>query len=403
MRHPPTFVAAILVGCSTGAAIATAQHFPRDRSGEPSSIGETLPKSADSVLGKPAGQPDADMRQVLDALAKLGPKSIATLTPELARQQPSPADAVAALLKQQGQEPAAIKARMGVTTRDVSYPGAESSLPARIYRPEGAASGQALPVVLYFHGGGWVIADIETYDAAPRAMARSVNAIVVSADYRLAPEHKFPAAHEDAVAAYKWVLANAAQWGADPRRIAVMGESAGGNLAINVAIAARDQNLQMPTHQVLVYPVAGVDMNTPSYLEYFNAVPLNKPMMAWFIDKVVRSDADKQDARIDLVGRADLKALPPATVITAEIDPLLSEGQQLAEKLQQAGVQTQYQSYAGVTHEFFGMAAVVGDAKSAQDLAAAALQRSFDSGPSGSAGSGAGSGTTGRADDGQKR
>ena len=147
---------------------------------------------------------------------------------------------------------------LGVTSKDITYLGAAGTLPARVYVPSGDLKN--LPVILYFHGGGFVIANIDTYDAAPRSMSKLARAVVISADYRLAPENKFPAAHDDAFAAYKWVIEHAKDFGGDGERIAVMGESAGANLAINVSIAARDSAIQMPVHQVLVYPVAGTDI-----------------------------------------------------------------------------------------------------------------------------------------------
>ena len=225
----------------------------------------------------------------------------------------------------------------GVTAENTTYEGPGGKVDARIYRPEGPKD-KALPVVLCFRGGGFVIADLDTYDASARALEKMTNAIVVSADYRRAPENKFPAAHEDALAAYKWVLANAADWGGDPKRIALAGESAGGNLAINTDIAARDQNLQAPVYQLFVYPVAGVDTNTPSYKKNANAKPLNKAKMEWFFFHAGKSPEDKKDPRLDIVGKAKLAGLPPTTVITAEIDPLRSEGQTLAAKLKENGV-----------------------------------------------------------------
>jgi acetyl esterase/lipase len=360
---------------------APAPSSPPAAAQEPATFGEKAGRLLDRVTGNPAATADVDMRRVLDSLANLNPQAIEQLPPQEARQQPTPTDAVMALLKKEGKDPESLKAQMSVKTQDTTYPAAAGTQPARIYTPEGAAhAGEPLPVVVYFHGGGWVIADINTYDAGARAIAKEANTIVVSAEYRHAPEAKFPAAHDDAVAAYKWTLENAQGFGGDPTRVAVMGESAGGNLAINVAIAARDQNLQRPAAQVLVYPVAGVDMNTPSYKENEDAKPLNKAMMAWFMGHVTKSDQDKQDPRLDLIGVANLRDLPPTTIITAEIDPLRSDGQLLADKLKQAGVQTTYENYDGVTHEFFGMGAVVADAKSAQALAGQQLKQAFGSG-----------------------
>ena len=200
--------------------------------------------------------------------------------------------------------------------------------------------------------------------------------MVVSIEYRKGPEHKFPAAHEDAFAAYKWVLANAAALNGDYKRIAVAGESAGGNLAVNVSIMARDRKLQMPVYQVLIYPVANNDLNSPSMKEHANAKPLSTAMMPWFIGHYLNNQAQSGDPRISLV-KADLKGLPPTTLITAEIDPLRSEGQLLAEKLTAAGVKVEYHNYNGVTHEFFGMGAAVNKAKEAVAQVAEGLQRSF--------------------------
>ncbi|WP_075217106.1 alpha/beta hydrolase [Mongoliimonas terrestris] len=330
-----------------------------------------------AIAADPMARADADMKTVLDALAGLNPKPIADLSPGDAREQPTPAAAVKKVLEDRGDSAAPSDA---VTTEDVSFQGAETEIPARVYKPANA-EGQ-LPVVLYFHGGGWVIADIDTYDASARAIAEKANAIVVSAHYRQAPEHKFPAAHDDAIAAYKWVLENADDWGGDPSKVAVMGESAGGNLAINVSIAAREQNLAMPVHQVLIYPVAGTDMETRSYMENADAKPLNKAMMGWFVEQTLANDDQMSDPRLDLVDEADVSGLPPTTLITAEIDPLQTEGQQLANKLQAAGVPVNGRTYLGVTHEFFGMNAVVEDAETAQQLVADDLRSAFDTAPS---------------------
>jgi acetyl esterase len=321
---------------------------------------------------------DKDMARVLQTLQTLGGKPIETLAAEEARQQPTPADAVRTLLQNEGKDPQRLMTQMQVSKKDIFYSGPDGDQPARIYTPENAArSERGLPVIVYFHGGGWVIADIDTYESSAMALSKKANAIVVSAEYRHAPEAKFPAQHEDAVSAYSWVLKNAKEFGGDPTRVAVAGESAGGNLAFHVAAAARDGKFQKPTHMLLVYPVAGTDMNTPSYQKNANAKPLNKAMMGWFVKNTISGDQDLQSPMLDIVGRADFKDLPDATVITAEIDPLQSEGKALADKLKAAGSQVTYQNYDGVTHEFFGMDAVVADAAKAQDLAARELKEAF--------------------------
>ena len=324
----------------------------------------------DAPPGSAAARSDTGMQRVLAALEKLGPQRIETLTPADARKQPNVSHAVQAVAQSSGLPTIPID---GVTTLDIAIPGPAGEIPARVYTP---ATGQApFPVIVYYHGGGWVVADLKTYDSSARALAREASAIVVSSHYRQAPEHKFPAAHEDAFAAYKWVVQNGARINADPRRVAVAGESAGGNLAANVGIMARDQKVQAPLHQILVYPVAGTDMNTPSYLENAQAKPLNKPTMEWFAAQTLRPQ-DMQSPMINLVA-ADLRNLPPATVITAEIDPLRSEGRLLAERLREAGVEVTARDYEGVTHEFFGVDAVLAEAKAAQNLAGQQLVKAF--------------------------
>ncbi|NUO74046.1 MAG: alpha/beta hydrolase, partial [Frateuria sp.] len=317
---------------------------------------------------------DAGMQSVLDALAAMNPKPIETLEPAEARKQPTPADAVMAVLKQKGKpiDPTALVP--GVTSKDSTIPGPAGTLPVRIYTPEGKGP---FPVVVYYHGGGWVIASKEVYDGGARGLAKQAQAVVVSVDYRLAPEAKFPAQHDDALATYKWAAQNAAGINGDPKRLALAGESAGGNLAVATAMAARDQGLTQPLHVVAVYPIAqAADLSTPSYVDSAKAKPLNKPMMEWFAKHALGKPEDKKDPRIDLV-HANLKSLPPVTLINAQIDPLRSDGDLLADALKKAGVKVEHKTYPGTTHEFFGMAAVVGDAKDAQALAGKNLKQAF--------------------------
>ena len=320
---------------------------------------------------KAPAMPGSQMQAVLSQLDSLHPKPIAQLSAPEARKQPSPADAVKALLKTQGKS-AAPEPVGNVVNRTIS--GAGGPIPIRIYTPKGSGP---FPVVVYYHGGGWVIANLDTYDATPRALVNLAKAVVVSSHYRQGPEHKFPAAHQDAFAAYRWVLANAKTLNGDPSKVAVAGESAGGNLAAAVAMMARDSGAQMPVHQVLVYPIAGSDLNTPSYQENAQAKPLNKAAMAWFFDKYLRSPEDGKNPLIDLV-HANLQGMPGATVITAQIDPLRSEGKQLADRLKDAGAEVDYRNYDAVTHEFFGMGAVVEKAKQAQQQAGAGLKKGFE-------------------------
>ncbi|WP_198598403.1 alpha/beta hydrolase [Mangrovicella endophytica] len=361
-------LAAALVPISAG--LAAAQTAPQPTASQPA---EDAPAAqpANEAPASTAAKPNEQMQAVLEALKSLDAKPIHTLDVPAARFQASPADAARTVQRDRkiSAEPEA-----KVMTRDIAIPTAAGALPARVYMPAGEGP---LPVIVYFHGGGWVIADINTYDATPRALALGAKAMVVSVDYRHAPEHKFPAAHDDAWAAYRWTVENIHTLNGDAKRIAVAGESAGANLAANVALEAKANKTAMPVHQLLVYPIAGNDMNTPSYQANADAVPLGKADMEWFVKNVFASKEESADKRINLVGRDDLGGLPPATVITAEIDPLRSEGQAYAQKLKAAGVTVDAINVPRVTHEFFGMAKVVDAAKDAVDRAAADLAESF--------------------------
>ena len=318
--------------------------------------------------------PNDQMTNVLTQLASLGGKPIETLTPAEARKQPTPTDAVKAVLGKDGKS---TLPDADVKSRDMKITGPGGSLPVRVYMPKDADAKNPLPVIVYYHGGGWVIANKDVYDAGPRALSKMANAIVVSVDYRLAPEAKFPAAHDDAIATYKWALANAASIGGDPKRVALAGESAGGNMAVATAIAARDMKLQMPVGVLAVYPVASTDLTAPSMVENANAKPLNVPMLKWFMGQYLNKPEEAQDPRLNLVA-ANLAGLPMTTIITAQIDPLRSGGAMLADKLKAAGVPVEYQNYEGVTHEFFGMGAVVDKAKDAEQFGADNLKKAFD-------------------------
>jgi acetyl esterase len=329
--------------------------------------------TAPATGSREAGTAESEMQAVLDQHAKLGPRPIETLTPAEARRQPTPADAVKAQLVAQGKDTMPTALVPGVTSVDRSIRGAAGNIPARIYTPEGAGP---FPVIVYYHGGGWVIANKDVYDGGARGLAKAANAVVVSIDYRLAPEAKFPAQHDDALAAYRWALANAASIKGDPKRVALAGESAGGNLAVATAVAARDAKLRMPAAVVSVYPIAQADTTTPSYETYANAKPLDRAMMGWFARHVSRTPADLQDPRISLV-KANLRDLPPVTIINAQIDPLLDDGAMLEQALKSAGNQVERRVYDGVTHEFFGMAAVEPKAKDAQGFAGDRLKSAF--------------------------
>lgn len=363
--RPSVLRPALLATVIASLATLTACSAPPDK---PSPIANAV-ASVGAVL-----RADADMKAVLDAHANLDPKAIEKISVAEARMQPTIADAVNVVLRQQGRSTDPASLVPGVTSRDTTIPGPAGPLPARVYTPAGAGP---FPVVTYFHGGGWVIADKQVYDGGARGIAKQANAIVVSVDYRRAPEAKFPAAWDDALAAYKWVSQNAQTMNGDPQRLALAGESAGGNLAVATAIAARQAGVTQPRHVLAVYPVAQTgSLLTPSYVANAAAKPLNRPMIEWFLDKLLAQPSDKQDRRLDLVN-AQLAGLPPVTIINAAIDPLRNDGSMLEDALRSAGVQVERQDYSGVTHEFFGTAAVVGKAREAQAYAGQRLRQSL--------------------------
>ena len=311
------------------------------------------------------------MQKVLDVLGTLGGKPIETLSAAEARKQPSPADAVKKLLQQEGKS---IAPETIASLKHMTIPGPLGEIPIHIYTPSGKGP---FPVMVYYHGGGWVIADTQTYDASPRALANGAHAIMVAVDYHQAPEYRFPAASNDAYAAFQWVLQHAQEFNGDPHRVAVGGESAGGNLAAVVAMMARDKKTPMPAYQLLVYPITDNDFNTPSYVENAQAKPLNKAMMEWFFKQYLSDAKDGNNPYVSPLQAKSLSGLPAATVITDEIDPLRSEGKAYADRLRSAGVKVSYKNYTGVTHEFFGMGAVVPKAKEAEQQAASDLRQAF--------------------------
>ena len=310
--------------------------------------------------------PNTAMQAVLTTLASLGGKPIETLTPIEARLQPTPTDAVNALLVKRGLAP---KSMPVGDVSDSMFHANGVDVPIRIYTPPGTGP---FPVLVYFHGGGWVIADINTYDAGARALADKAGTIVVSVGYREAPENHFPAAPNDAYAALLWTQANAASIDGDPKRISVGGESAGGNLATVTSMMARDKHTPLPIHELLVYPVTNDAFDTPSYVANADAKPLNAAMMKWFFKHYLRTPKDGANPYVSPL-RGTLTGLPSATVITDSIDPLMSEGKAYADKLKAAGIQVAYKNYDGVTHEFFGMGAVVPTAIEAENFAAEQL------------------------------
>src|ERR1700730_18451748 len=243
-------------------------------------------------------KPQPEMRALLLAFAALGGKPIETLTPAEARLQPTMADAVEALLKRRGESSDPTQLVPDVTTVEATIPAADGTpLTAMVYTPNGPGP---FPAVVYFHGGGWVIGNMHVYDAGARALAKGAQAVVISVDYRLSPENKFPAAWDDALATYKWVATNVGRWRGDPRRLALAGESAGGNLAISTAISIVAAGVTRPRAVIAIYPVIQTGTTTESYVDSGNAKPLNKAMLGWFFDKTLNSAAEKTGPRLDL-------------------------------------------------------------------------------------------------------
>jgi acetyl esterase len=246
---------------------------------------------------------------------------------------------------------------------DRSIPGPGGDLPVRIYASE---AGGLRPALVYFHGGGFVFGNLDTHDAVCRALAKESDAVVISVDYRLAPENKFPAAVEDSHAATLWVAANAAGLGIDARRIAVGGDSAGGNLAAVVAIRCRDAGGPALALQVLLYPVTDFStFETASHRELAEGYFLNRAGMDWFSAQYLASENQKRDAEVSPLLARDLNGLPEALVITAEFDPLRDEGEAYAQRLRQAGVPVAMTRYPGMIHGFVSMRGVLSGGREA--------------------------------------
>ncbi len=328
--------------------------------------------AAGAVLGPGADEKplDADAQEVVNQIAASGPPPF-VLTPQVARMGPSVRDAAVAVAKKRGlstdPEPVA-----KVENRTIPGPGGQ--LPVRVYTPAGNGP---FPVVVYFHGGGWVLFSTDVYDASCRGIANQARAVVVSVDYRLGPENRFPAAHDDAYAAYRYVLANAGQFGGDPKRVAVAGESAGGNLAASVCLRAKADNVPQPIYQLLVYPITNYAFDTPSYIENAEATPLSMPGMMWFFRYYLNSPQDGANPIISILRAPDLRGLAPATVITDDVDPLRDEGEAYAQRLRDAGVPVKAMRYTNVMHEFFSMPSVIAKARQAQAMAGADLRAAF--------------------------
>jgi acetyl esterase len=305
-------------------------------------------------------------QQVCDLIVASGRPPIETLSPTEARiaflaarpilqPDPEPVDEVLALEAQ----------------------GPGGTIPLRFYRGRGVGRDKPAPALVYFHGGGWVIGDLESHDQLCRALANATPAIVVSVDYRLAPEHKFPAAAEDAIAATRWIAANGQRLGIDAARLAVGGDSAGGNLAAVVSIDARDRGGPQLAFQFLIYPATDMRMGWPSLDRHAQQLPLTRAGMKWFIDHYIARPEEKTDWRASPLLAKSLAGLPPALVLTAGFDPLCDEGEAYAQALQKAGVAVTLERFEGQIHGFVTMGRIIDDSGRAISMGAAALRRAF--------------------------
>jgi acetyl esterase len=289
---------------------------------------------------------DPIVRQLLEAAEAEGNPPLESFSPEEARK------VAIESLKMVGGTMEPVHA-----IENLRIPGPEGEIPIRIYTPDAPAP---RPALVYFHGGGWVVCDLDTHDVVCTAMARRAGAVVVAVDYRLAPEHKFPAAVIDSYAATSWVASNSEKLGIDPKRISVGGDSAGGNLAAVVALKSRDEDGPAIALQVMVYPVTDLSsFDTPSYREFGQDHYLTKSEMEWFRSHYLRSMEDARDPHASPLLALDLSELPPALIITAECDPLRDEGQAYAKRLEYDGVPVTYTCYAGMIHPFFSLSGAI--------------------------------------------
>ena len=283
---------------------------------------------------------DPDVIGLLDLIKRAGRPALDSLPPPEARAafaagrpilQPDPADVA--------------------SVRSFALPG---GIPVRLYRGIDTDDATKLPCLVYYHGGGWVLGDLESHDVLCRRIANDANCAVLSVDYRLAPEHKFPAAYDDAIAAMRYAFEHPDQIGIDPTQIAVGGDSAGGNLAAAAALAARDAGLVL-TNQVLIYPVTDLNMGTESYLRVTEGFPLVARTMAWFIEHYLGSETDKTDWRASPLHAASVAGTAPAIVVIAAHDPLCDEGLAYAKRLENEGVLVDSLYFSGQLHGFISM------------------------------------------------
>lgn len=305
---------------------------------------------------------DPQVQVYLDQMASLNMPPMSSMTPEVIRQ----AIAAQTALYEPTEEVARVENR--------AIPGPAGEIPVRIYTPQGEGP---FPALVFFHGGGWVICTLDTHDGQCRSLVNGAGCVVVSVDYRLAPEHKFPAAPEDCYAATKWVAEHAAEINGDASRLAIGGDSAGGNLTAVVAQMARDQGGPRLVFQLMIYPATNFTAQTISIQENGDGYGLTVEDMDWFSNHYLNNEEDRLNPLASPALAKDLSNLPPALIITAEYDPLRDEGEEYGRLLQAAGVPVTISRYDGVIHGFFGMAAILDKARAAIDEASQALRTAF--------------------------
>ena len=309
---------------------------------------------------------DPESQRLIDLMAAANRPAWNTLSPQAAR------DLYLSLRPgAQGPRPADVK------VMDRTIPGPAGELPVRLYRPASAPADALLPALVYAHGGGWVFGNLDSHDVLCAQLALEAGIAVFHVDYRLAPEARFPGAFDDVVAALQWVAANGASVGIDPTRLAIGGDSAGGNLAAAVALWARDNGGPKLLMQLLAYPVTDAVARTESYRHFEDGYGLNAVTMEWFFDHYTPEKANRGDWRVSPLRAASLAGLPPALVVTAGYDPLRDEGRAYAWRLQQEGTQADLVEFGGMLHGVLSSPMLLHGARRGTTLCAAALREAL--------------------------